>query len=104
MVCRASSRRNWKPAWLCRWACVACVVEYAVQQDCKFIACFAVLPAIAWWEGVGFTGVNLANGTAEKQLRPGCLVKSLDPEQLAQDLRALSQSYSFRHRVMLRWV
>ena len=86
-------------------AALACVVQYAAEQDFKYIVCLAVLPAVTWWGDVGgFTILDLVKGMAEKQLQPGCLVKGLDAKQLAEDLLDLSQSYCFRHRVMLRWL
>ena len=84
-------------------AALSAAVEHVAREGCHFIACLAVVEAIGWYADVGgFSGVDWA--IADQQLRPGCVMKSIQCEELVKELRLLSQSYSFRHAVMLRWL
>jgi len=84
-------------------AALSAAVEHGAREGCHFIACLAVVEAIGWYADVGgFSAVDWA--IADQQLRPGCVMKSIQCEELVKELRLLSQSYSFRHAVMLRWL
>ncbi|CAE7257802.1 unnamed protein product, partial [Symbiodinium natans] len=78
-------------------------LAFANEQGAHFVACLAVLDAVQWWSEVGmFSVIDL--DLAANQLRRGCEAKGLDSEELARDLRRLSETYVFRHVVMLRWI
>ena len=82
---------------------LAAALTFAEEHGSHFLACLAVLDAVQWWAEIGgFTVIDL--DLAASQLRRGCDEKGLDSEELARELRSLSETYVFRHAVMLRWV
>lgn len=77
--------------------------EQLKLQICGLLGSAQCISAVQWWSDVGrFAVVDLAG--AEEQLRPGCRLKEIPFEEFADDLRQLSGQYSFRHKVMLRWI
>ena len=84
-------------------AALAAAAQQAASEGCDFIACLAVTEAIGWYSNIGGFSV-LEWDKAEEQLRPGCQAKGRNCKELVADLHSLSQSYAFRHAVMLRWL